>query len=84
MVASQARTGPKNLRQVKVISFKMGEDPKGFISKQQALPRKKRTAEEVAEEIVALLKLDDRTKKALEAAQPNNDRPFDIMDEIPF
>lgn len=71
-------------RRTKVISFKMGEDPKGFISKQQALPRKNRTAEEVAEEIVALLKSDDRTKKALEAAQPSNDPPFNVLDEIPF
>lgn len=34
-------------RGVKVISFKIGEDPTGFISKRQALPRRKRTAEQI-------------------------------------
>jgi TIR domain len=32
-------------RGVKIISLKMGEDPTGFISKRQALPRRRRTAE---------------------------------------
>jgi len=37
-------------RSMKIISFKMGEDPTGFISKHQALPRRGRTAEEIARE----------------------------------
>src|SRR4051812_21711821 len=39
-------------RGTKVISFKWGEDPVGFLSKDQALPRKNRTAEQIAAEIV--------------------------------
>ena len=70
-------------RHVKIISFKMGEDPKGFISKHQALPRRNRKAEDIAAEIVALLKADARTKSALEAAQPKT-RSFGLDDEIPF
>jgi hypothetical protein len=38
-------------RGVKIISFKMGEDPTDFISKHQALARRGRTAEEIAKEI---------------------------------
>lgn len=52
-------------RGVKVISFKMGEDPTGFISKQQALARRQRTAEEVAAEIDELLAADLRTSERL-------------------
>ena len=42
-------------RGVKIISLKMGEDPTGFISRRQALPRLKKTAEEIAKEIDHLL-----------------------------
>jgi hypothetical protein len=52
-------------RGVMVISFKMGEDPTGFIGKHQALPRRNRTAEEIAEEIDRLLIGDPRTKERL-------------------
>jgi len=48
-----------------VISFKMGEDPTGFIGKHQALPRRNRTAEQIAEEIDKLLASDARTKGRL-------------------
>lgn len=72
-------------RGTKIISFKMGEDPTGFISKQQALPRRKRTAEEIAEEVEAILLGDPLTagklKSAQEAAKP---RPAIDADEIPF
>lgn len=64
-------------RGVKVISFKMGEDPTGFISKQQALPRLGRTAEQIAKEINALLEVDPRTKSRLaDAVEDFNDIPF--------
>lgn len=56
-------------RGVKVISFKMGEDPTGFIGKHQALPRKNRTAEQIAKEIDKLLEADPRTKGRLDEAR---------------
>jgi hypothetical protein len=59
-------------RGVKIISLKMGEDPTGFISKRQALPRGRRTAEEVAAEIDTLLMADPATSSKLEAAKRNN------------
>ena len=52
-------------RGVKVISFKMGEDPTGFIGKHQALPRRNRTAEQIAQEIDKLLGMDSRTSTQL-------------------
>jgi hypothetical protein len=48
-------------RSVKIISFKMGEDPTGFLSKHQALPRRGRTAEEIAREVDAILAADPLT-----------------------
>ena len=56
-------------RGVKIISFKMGEDPTGFISKNQALPRKGRTAEEIAREVDALLAADALTSGKLNTAK---------------
>lgn len=56
---------------VKIISFKMGEDPTGFISKHQALPRKKRTAEEIASEIHNILDEDKSTTEKLRLAKIN-------------
>jgi hypothetical protein len=51
-----------------VISFKMGEDPTGFIGKHQALPRRNRTAEQIAEEINKLLQADPRTTARMKEA----------------
>lgn len=56
-------------RGTKVISFKMGEDPTGFIGKHQALPRRNRTAEEIAKELDGLLELDPRTRDRLDEAR---------------
>lgn len=56
-------------RGTKVISFKMGEDPTGFIGKHQALPRRNRTAEQIAEEIDKLLAADPRTAERLKEAK---------------
>lgn len=64
-------------RGTKVISLRMGEDPTGFISKQQALSRGRRRAEEIAQEVDKLLEDDERTRDKLLAARSNGD-------EIPF
>jgi hypothetical protein len=56
-------------RGVKIISLQMGEDPTGFIGKHQALGRRSRTAEQVAEEIDAILSKDTRTRNKLAAAK---------------
>jgi hypothetical protein len=72
---------------VKIISFKMGEDPTGFISKQQALAQGGRPAEEIALEIDRLIADDDLTAAKLVAAksamQTFNTRD-DFNSEIPF
>jgi len=53
-------------RGVKIISFKMDEDPTGFISKHQALARRNRTAEQIAAEVDELLSKDARTSTKLQ------------------
>jgi len=65
-------------RGTKIISFKMGEDPTGFIGKHQALARQGRAAEDVAIEINTLLLADSRTAEKLKASQDaaSNDVPF--------
>jgi len=70
-------------RGVKVISLRMGEDPTGFISKQQALPRQRKTAEDVAREIDQLLKNDPITSNRVEAAK-RAEGLLPGYDEIPF
>lgn len=62
---TQQEIGFAVCRGVKIISLKMGEDPTGFISVHQALPRLGRTAEAIAQEIDTLLKEDPRTSSAL-------------------
>ena len=63
----------------KIISFKMGENPTGFISKHQALPRLNRRAEDIAKEVNDLLLKDEQTAARLkEVIAANTD------DEIPF
>lgn len=71
-------------KDIKIISLKMGEDPTGFISKQQALARRNKTAEEVAREIDQLLSEDERTTERLRKAKVERGiiSPFD--EEIPF
>lgn len=70
-------------RGCKIICVEMGEQPTGFASKHQSLPRRSRTAEQIAEEVEALLREDSRTKSRLEAAQPKT-TPYDLDDDIPF
>lgn len=69
-------------RGVKIISFKMGEDPTGFIAKQQALARRDRTAEAIAEEVSEILSGDERTAAKMLAAKKA--AGLDKDDEIPF
>jgi hypothetical protein len=74
---TQQEIGFAVARRVKVISLKMGETPTGFIGKEQALPRRRRTAEEISKEIIALLREDARTKDLISPASSSDD-------EIPF
>ena len=74
-------------RGTKVISFKMGEDPTGFISKQQALARRDRSAEEIAKEIHALLASDNATKDRLAeaaASMPRKSAFEEDLEDVPF
>lgn len=70
-------------RGVKVISFKMGEDPTGFISKHQALARRGRTAEQIAAEVAQILTDDPQTRENLALAQKSR-HPSSYNEEIPF
>lgn len=72
-------------RGVKVISFKYGEDPTGFIGKHQALPRLGRSAEAIAAEIDRLLAADPRTNDRLKGAKPAKSYTvFDLDEDVPF
>lgn len=69
-------------RGTKIISFRMGEDPTGFISKKQALSRGARTAEAIAKEIDGLLAADPLTSERLGSAKASLSAAKD--DDIPF
>ena len=71
-------------RGVKIISFKMGEDPTGFISKNQALARRNRTADQIALEVDAILAADPLTAEKLDAAKKVNRIGLVVDDDIPF
>lgn len=71
-------------RGVKVISFKLGEDPTGFISKRQALARQGRSAEDIASEIARLLRADPLTSARFEEAQGVSPRPLVLDEAFPF
>lgn len=87
-VWTQQEIGFAVCRGVKVISFKMGEDPTGFLGQEQAHPRQKRTAEEVAKEIDALLSRDprtaDRLAEAKSSTKPRSAFGRDLDDDVPF
>lgn len=70
-------------RNVKIISLKMGEDPTGFISKQQALSRRNLSAEEIAKEIDSLLLGDERTASKLQSSKKVREL-ITKKDEMPF
>jgi TIR domain len=71
-------------RGAKIISFKMGEDPTGFISKNQALARRNRTAEQIALEVDAILSADPLTAEKLDAAKKSSGIGVAVDDDIPF
>jgi TIR domain len=82
---AQQEVGFAVARRVKIISLKMGEDPTGFISKHQALPRLNRTAEQIAKEINTLLLFDELTATRLkEIIDINTKKPTVEDDDIPF
>jgi hypothetical protein len=81
---AQQEIGFAVARGVYIISFKMGEDPVGFISKQQALPRRERTAEEIAKEVNSLLLSDDLTAARLRQVVDAHTPKAAIDDDIPF
>jgi hypothetical protein len=82
-VWTQQEIGFAYARGVKIISLKMGEDPTGFISKQQALSRGDKSAEEIAEEVDTILAGDARTSaKLISAKAARGIAPK--LDEIPF
>lgn len=68
----------------KIISLRMGENPTGFISKHQALPRGNRTAEEIVVEIDQLLAKDRRTKERLNEVKVELSSTSIKDDNIPF
>ena len=60
-VWAQQEIGFAVAKGVKIIAVRMGEDPKGFISKHQALSRGEKNAVKLASEIAVLLEKDQRT-----------------------
>jgi len=69
-------------RGTKIIALRMGEDPTGFISKQQALNSGSRTAEEIASDIDRLLMADSKTSVRLGEAKAVLKSNEEV--EIPF
>jgi TIR domain len=81
-VWTQQEIGFAVARGVKIVSLKFDEDPTGFISRQQALPRLNKNAEDVAKEIRALLFADPLTKEHFASVTLSKKPKVD--DEIPF
>jgi hypothetical protein len=73
---TQQEVGFAVARDVKIISLEMGEIPTGFISKQQALARRDRTAEQIAQEIGTLLRSDSRTRDRYLQCSAESNIPF--------
>lgn len=69
-------------KNIKIMSLRMDEDPKGFISKHQAILRRGRDASGVAEEINAILINDFMTRDRMNEVRSNFQTKDD--DEIPF
>lgn len=79
---TQQEVGFAIARQVKIIPIRMGEDPTGFLSKIQAISRKRRTAEEISAEVVSILAKDPKTSDRMRVAST---KPKTIaLDDIPF
>jgi hypothetical protein len=77
---AQQEVGFAVAKGTKIIAIRMDEDPVGFISKNQALSRGAKRAEQVVKEITELLEKDERTRDRFFALQV---REVDD-DEIPF
>jgi hypothetical protein len=69
-------------RGVRVIAFKYSEDPKGFISKDQAILRRRRDATGIAEEVASILTNDPATKARMSEIRAKHLQVED--DDIPF
>ncbi len=69
-------------RGVKVISLKLGEDPTGFLARQQALPGQGRTTEQLGLAVYGLLMADARTRDQLTSARVATG--IDLNSELPF
>lgn len=70
-------------RGVKIIAVRMGEDPVGFIQKNQALSRGVKTAEVLSAEVAELVSNDERLKSRY--AELNSASSYDDLDDdIPF
>lgn len=81
---TQQEIGFAVARSVRIISLKMGEDPTGFISKQQALARRGRTAEQIASEVDAILSADPLTRDKMISAKAAKMSASSLDDDIPF
>ncbi len=81
-VWTQQEIGVAIGRGVKIVSLHMGEDPKGFVSKHQAIRRRGRDAVGVSEEVVAILTNDPATKTRMAEVKSQHQQIED--DEIPF
>lgn len=81
-VWTQQEIGFAVARGIKIISLKFDEDPTGFISRQQALPRLNKTAEDIAKELAGLFASDSLTYDRFAAVKQANKPKID--DEIPF
>lgn len=68
----------------RIIAVKMDEDPTGFISKQQTLPRRQRLAEQIAAEIDAILTADPMTLDTMTNAKKAAGLIPILEEEIPF
>ena len=78
---AQQEVGYALERGVKMIALRFGEDPLGFIAKDQALATGGKKAEQVSSDIVKILSHDERTKSKLAGADPF---AKSITDEVPF
>lgn len=67
-------------RGVKIISLRMGEDPPGFISAEQAIPQQQRMAVDIAPIIVGLLSEDERTTMRMAEAKRRSSALGDAFD----
>lgn len=70
-------------RGTKVISLRMEEDPKGFISKDQAILRNGRNASAISPEIASILANDPMTKMRMAKVLAKNQKA-EAENEIPF